>query len=73
MVFPYKASANRTNKGSNFISMFDTTKLDYNLKYNNCQNTLCYTYSSNFIYKPHSSYGLVGTSSAGYLARRKRL
>lgn len=73
MPFPYSASANRTNKASNFISMFDTTKLDYNKTYNNCTNTLCYTYSKNFIYKPHSAYGMVGTSAAGYLGRRKRL
>jgi len=73
MQFPYSASSNRTNKGGNFVSMFDTTNLDYNKTYNNCSNTLCYTYSSNFIYKPHSGYGLVGTSAAGYLGRRKRL
>lgn len=47
--------------------------LDYNKQYNNCSNTLCYTYSKNYIYKPHSAYGMVGTSAAGYLARRRRL
>ena len=35
MFFPYSASANRTNKGSNFISMFDATDLTYNKTYNN--------------------------------------
>ena len=45
----------------------------YNKQYNNCSNTLCYTYSKNFIYKPHSAYGMVGRSSAGYLAQRRRL
>ena len=73
MPFPYTASANRTNKASNFISMFDTTDLQYNKTYNNCNNTLCFTYSKNFIYKPHSNYGMVGTTAAGYLGRRKRL
>ena len=73
MSFPYSASANRTNKASNFISMFDTTKLPYNKTYNNCTNTLCYTYSKNFIYKPHSAYGMVGTTASGYLAQRRRL
>ena len=54
--------------------MFDTTLLPYNKQYNNCNNTLCYTQSKGtFIYKPHSNYGQVGTSSAGYLARRKRI
>ena len=73
MPFPYTASANRTNKASNFISMFNTTDLPYNKTYNNCNNTLCFTYSKNFIYKPHSNYGMVGTTAAGYLGRRKRL
>jgi hypothetical protein len=54
--------------------MFDTTLLPYNQQYNNCSNTLCYTQSKGtFIYKPHTAYGMVGTSAAAYLARRKRL
>ena len=65
--------SNRLNKASNFITMFDTVLLPYNKQYNNCSNTLCYTYSKNFIYKPHSAYGMVGRSSAGYLAQRRRL
>lgn len=40
---------------------------------NNCNNTLCYTYNHNYIYQPHTAYGRVGTSAAGYLASRKRL
>ncbi len=67
------ASANRVHKASNYITMFDTVLLPYNKIYNNCSNTLCYTYSKNFIYKPHTAYGMVGTSAAAYLARRKRL
>ena len=67
------ASANRVHRSGNFITMFDTTALAYNKTYNNCSNTLCYTYSKNFIYKPHSAYGMVGTSAASYLGRRKRL
>jgi hypothetical protein len=63
----------RLNRSNNFISMFDTTLLPYNKSYDNCKNTLCYTYSKNFIYKPHSAYGMVGTSAASYLARRNRL
>jgi hypothetical protein len=35
---------------------------------------LCYTQSKGtFIYKPHSAYGMVGTSAAAYLGRRNRL
>jgi hypothetical protein len=57
-----------------FKTLFDTTLLPYNKQYDNCNNTLCYTQSKGmFIYKPHSNYGQVGTSSAGYLARRKRI
>ncbi len=65
---------NTLHRSGNFITMFDTTLLPYNKQYNNCNNTLCYTQSKGtFIYKPHSAYGMVGTSSAGYLARRRRL
>jgi len=53
--------------------MFDTVKLPYNKQYNNCNNTLCYTYSKNFIYKPHTDAGMVATTAASYLARRKRI
>lgn len=64
----------RLNRATNWSSLFDTTALPYNKQYNNCSNTLCYTYSkSDFIYKPHSAYGMVGTSAAAYLGRRKRL
>jgi hypothetical protein len=63
----------RLNKATNFITMFDTVLLPYNKQFNNCSNTLCYTYSKNFIYKPHTAYGMVGRTSAGYLAQRRRL
>ena len=53
--------------------MFDTVLLPYNKEYNNCSNTLCYTYSKNNIYKPHTAYGMVGTSAVAYLGRRNRL
>lgn len=65
--------ANISNKVSNFKTMFDTANLPYNKTYNNCSNTLCYTYSKNYIYKPHSAYGMVGTTAASYRGRRKRL
>lgn len=65
--------SNQLGKATNYITMFDTVLLPYNKQYNNCSNTLCYTYSKNFIYKPHSAYGMVGRSAAGYLAQRKRL
>jgi hypothetical protein len=65
--------SNNLHKSSNFKTMFDTVNLPYNKQYNNCKNTLCYTSSKNFIYKPHTAYGMVGTSAAAYLGRRKRL
>ena len=40
---------------------------------NNCNNTLCFTYNHGYIYKPHSSYGSVGTTAASSLASRRRL
>ena len=65
--------SNRLNRSTNLITLFDTTLLPYNKQYNNCNNTLCYTYSKNYIYKPHTAYGMVGTTAAAYLARRKKL
>lgn len=65
---------NLLHRSSNYITLFDTVVLPYNRKYNNCSNTLCYTASKGtFIYKPHSAYGLVGTTAAAYLSRRRRL
>jgi hypothetical protein len=62
------------NRSSYYRTMFDTTVLPYNKTFNNCSNTLCYTSSKGtFIYKPHTAYGMVGTTSASYLARRRRL
>jgi hypothetical protein len=65
---------NLLNRSSNYTTLFDTTSLPYNKQYNGCSNTLCYTSSKGtFIYKPHTAYGMVGTSAAAYLARRRRL
>lgn len=66
--------SNRLNRAGNYSTMFDTTLLPYNRQYNGCNNTFCYTQSKGtFIYKPHTGYGMVGRSSAGYLAQRRRL
>jgi hypothetical protein len=67
--------SNRLNRSTSFITMFDTTILPYNKMYNNCNGKgMCYTWSKGtFIYKPHGAVGMVGTSAAGYLARRKRI
>lgn len=62
------------NKATNFKTMFDTTVLPYNKSYNNCKGTFCYTYAKGtFIYKPHNDVGMVGTTAASYLHRRKRI
>jgi hypothetical protein len=66
-------SSNLRHRANYFSSLYQTTDLPYNKIYNNCQNSLCYTYSKNFIYKPHSEYGRVATTASGYLARRKRI
>jgi hypothetical protein len=71
--FTHTYPTNTLHKANNFTTMFDTVILPYNKTYNNCSNTLCYTYSKNFIYKPHSAYGMVGRSAAGYLGQRNRL
>lgn len=62
------------HRSGNYISLFYTTLLPYNKQYNNCSNTLCYTQSKGtFVYKPHNDYGMVGTTAAAYLFRRRRL
>ncbi len=66
-------SSNRLGRSTFFKSLYDTTNLPYNQKYNNCQTDLCYTDSKHYIYKPHPAYGAVGTTASSYLARRHRL
>ena len=67
---PYPS--NRLHKAANFKTMFDTTLLLYNKMYDG--GKLCYTVSKgDFIYKPHNDIGIVGRTSAGYLAQRKRM
>ena len=66
---PYPS--NRLHKATNFKTMFDTTLLPYNSTFP-CQ-MLCYTSSKNFIYKPHSGYGSVGTNSSASRGQRRRL
>lgn len=70
---PVAYPSNALHKANNLSTIFGNIPLDYGKQYNNCKNNLCYTYSKNYIYKPHSGYGTVGTSAAAYLGRRYRL
>lgn len=70
---PASYPSTKLNKANNLSTFYGNIPLNYNKEYNNCSNTLCYTYSKNFIYKPHSAYGIVGTTAAAYLGRRHRL
>ena len=45
----------------------------FGFRLNNCNNTLCYTYNHNYVYKKNTGYGKVGTTASSYLASRKRL
>ena len=65
--------SNSSHRASAFSTMFTTVALPYGKQYNNCNNTLCYSYSKNFVYKPHSATGMVGTTASSYLARRRRI
>lgn len=56
------------SRSNYYKSMFNTSSLIHAAPTN-----LCYTYSKNYIYKPHTAYGIVGTTAAGYLASRRRL
>jgi hypothetical protein len=60
------------NRSGYFKTMFDTTLLPYNKMYDG--RKLCYNVSKGtYIYKPHTDVGMIGRSSAGYLAQRKRM
>lgn len=61
-----------THRSGFFKSLYDTNTLPTQLP-NNKPFCMCYTYSKNFYYKPHTDSGMVGTSAAAYLARRKRM
>lgn len=60
-----------TMKATNFSTM--NTYVPVTRPLNNCNNTLCYTYNHSYIYQPHTAYGRVGTTNAGYIASRRRL
>ena len=61
--------SNITGRATYFKTLGDTTQTSYLNK----NNKMCYTYSKNYYYKPHSDYGMVGRTAAGYLGQRKRL
>ena len=68
----YTISSNRYGKSTNYKTQFDTTLLPYNKMYDG--RKLCYNVSKGTsIYKPHTDVGMVGRSSAGYLAQRRRI
>lgn len=72
---PISYPTNNLHKSNNYITMFNTTDLtNLNARFRTKGNSLYYTYNKGtFIYKPHSAYGMVGTSASSYLARRGRL
>jgi hypothetical protein len=61
------------NRANNLSTLTNYIPTPIGQMFNNCNNTLCYTYNHSYVYKPHTAYGRVGTSAAGYLASRKRL
>jgi len=65
--------ATPVNRANNLSTIYGGFYMPINGPVNNCSNTLCYTANHAYIYKPHTAYGRVGTSAAGYLASRKRL
>jgi hypothetical protein len=62
--------SNRLNRANYFQSLGNTTNLPWGKVPTTC---MCYTYSKNYIYKPHSAAGMVGTTAASFLSRRKRI
>lgn len=69
MIFAQPSYSSSILSRSNYYkSMFDTKSL-----IRAAPTNMCYTYSKNYIYKPHTAYGMVGTTAASYLASRRRL
>ena len=69
MIFTQSSYSPSILSRSNYYkSLFDTRSLVHAAPTN-----LCYTYSKNYIYNPHTAYGIIGTTAAGYLASRRRL
>jgi hypothetical protein len=64
--------SNRLGRSSYFKTLNDTIKLPYNNVFSTFQKGQFYTYSKNYIYKPYSANGMVGTTASSYLARRRR-
>jgi hypothetical protein len=65
--------ATPVSRANFFSSMSNGRYVPVNGPLNNCNNTLCFTYNHDYIYKPHTAYGMVGTTAAGYLSRRRKL
>lgn len=61
------------HKASNYSTM--SSPFDYGgLDSPQSRSTMRFTTSNNlFIYQPHSGYGMVGRTAAGYLGQRRRL
>lgn len=60
-------------RSNHFVSIGSYQVPRYVPIYNNCQNSLCFTYNHNYVYNKNSAKGMVGTISSSRLASRKRL
>jgi len=58
---------------SNFYASNYAGPLFWNTKFDNCKNTLCFTHNHDYIYKPHTAYGMVATTAAARIGRKNRL
>jgi hypothetical protein len=65
--------ATPVNRANHLSTLSGGFYIPINGPVNNCNNTLCFTANHDYIYKPHSNYGRVGTTAASYLASRRRL
>jgi hypothetical protein len=59
------------HKANNYSSLFNTPYVTNGA--NVAGGCMCYDYSKNYYYRPHSGYGSVGRTAAGYLGQRRRL
>lgn len=58
---------------SNFYASNYQGPFFWNARFDNCKNTLCFTHNHNYIYKSHTAYGMVGTTAAARIGRKRRL
>lgn len=68
LTYPISYPSTNSHRANYFSTNVDTQLLPQNNS-----KCMCFTYSKNNIYKPHSAVGMVGTIASSRRARRLRI